>query len=225
MKPDGWTLIYNNPLASPADVESFRMEGDAAVSFPLGRMRLESVRGAEEGQKANFVYWCPDTFPSELAVEWDFRPIREPGLAILFFAAKGRGGEDLFDPRLAARSGEYEQYHSGELNAFHISYFRRRWPEERRFHTCNLRKSFGFHLAAQGADPIPGVADAEGPYRLLVVKQAEWIRFFINGLPIFEWEDDGSAFGPHLTDGKIGFRQMSPLIAEYANLKVYAPVI
>jgi hypothetical protein len=201
------------------------MEGDAAVSFPLGRMRLESVRGAEEGQKANFVFWCTETFPSELAVEWDFRPIREPGLAILFFAAKGRGGEDLFDPGLAARSGEYDQYHSGDINAFHVSYFRRRWPEERGLHTCNLRKSFGFHLVAQGADPIPGVPDAAGPFRVLIVKQAEVIRFFINGLPIFVWEDDGSARGPHLTDGKIGFRQMSPLIAEYANLKVYAPRI
>jgi hypothetical protein len=225
MKPEGWTVIYDNPLASAEDLRSLRMEGNAAVSFPLGRIRLESVRDAEEGQKANFVFWCCENFPSELAIEWDFWPVREPGLAILFFAAKGRGGEDLFDPRLSARTGEYDQYHSGDINAFHVSYFRRRWPEERRFHTCNLRKSFGFHLVAQGADPIPGARDAAGPYRMLVVKEGPLIRFFINGLPIFEWEDNGSTYGPPLEDGKIGFRQMAPLIAEYANLKVYAPRI
>jgi len=28
-------------------------------------------------------------------------------------------------------------------------------------------------------------------------------------------------YGPLLEDGKIGFRQMAPLVAEYANLKVY----
>jgi hypothetical protein len=39
---------------------------------------------------------------------------------------------------------------------------------------------------------------------------------------IFTWEDDGATYGPRLQAGKIGFRQMAPLIAEYANLKVYA---
>jgi hypothetical protein len=31
---------------------------------------------------------------------------------------------------------------------------------------------------------------------------------------------DGKTYGPILDRGKIGFRQMTPLIAEYANLVV-----
>ena len=27
--------------------------------FPQGRMRLESLRGRDEGQQANIVFWCP----------------------------------------------------------------------------------------------------------------------------------------------------------------------
>ncbi|SDC23954.1 protein of unknown function [Paenibacillus sp. UNCCL117] len=215
-------LLYHNPLASAEDTAGFRQEGEAAVSFPLGRMRLESKLSPEQGQRSNFVYWCPETFPADVLVEWEFWPIREPGLAILFFAARGREGQDVLDGALAKRTGEYELYHHGDIDAFHVSYFRRMWPSERSFHTCNLRKSYGFHLVAQGADPIPGIADAAGPYRLSLRKQGGNVRFCVNRLPIFDWTDDGLSYGPLLGGGAIGFRQMAPLIAEYANLKVYA---
>ncbi|MNY82866.1 hypothetical protein D3C86_2252240 [compost metagenome] len=54
-----------------------------------------------------------------------------------------------------------------------------------------------------------------------VIKWGREIHFFINDLPIFEWEDDGETFGQVLQGGKLGFRQMAPLIAEYANLRVH----
>jgi len=221
MPNGGWERIYHNPLASPNDIAGFRMEGKGAATFPLGRLRLESTGDPDEGQKSNFVLWCPHDFPADVTIEWDFWPVREPGLSILFFAAKGRNGEDLFDSRLAPRSGPYEQYHHGDIDALHVSYFRRRWPEERQFHTCNLRKSYGFHLVAQGADPIPGVSDAAGPYRIRVVKLGARVSLSIRGLTVLEWEDDGATCGPLLGGGKIGFRQMAPLIAEYADLTVY----
>lgn len=219
--PEHWKQIYENRLASAEDIARFVLEGDGAVTFPMKRMRLESTRHPDEGQLANVVFWCPEEFPQDLAVSWNFWPIREPGLAIMFFGAKGRGGFDLFDPRLAPRQGIYDQYHHGDIDAYHISYFRRRYAEERQLHTCNLRKSYGFHLVAQGADPIPGVADAVGPYRMLIVKQGGLIHFAVNELTVFTWEDDGTSFGPVLGGGKIGFRQMAPLIGEYADLKVY----
>lgn len=74
---------------------------------------------------------------------------------------------------------------------------------------------------AQGADPLPGTADCAESYRMLLVKRGGSIYFSINELPILEWKDDGEAYGPLLGAGKIGFRQMAPLVAEYANLKVY----
>jgi hypothetical protein len=214
--------LYANPLAAERDVRGFRLEGDADVSFPDGRMRLASVRDPTEGQAANFVYWCPEDLPRDVEIAWEFLPLNEPGLSMLFFAARGRNGEDLFDRRLKLRSGPYTQYHHGDINAFHASYFRRSLPEERAFHTCNLRKSHGFHLVAQGADPIPSVADAKGPYRLRLATFKGSVEFSINELPIFQWKDDGLKYGPVLGGGKIGFRQMAPLIAEYANLTVHA---
>ncbi|MEG0110285.1 MAG: DUF1961 family protein, partial [Oscillospiraceae bacterium] len=103
---------------------------------------------------------------------------------------------------------------------YHLSYFRRRYPEERAFHTCNLRKSYGFHLVAQGADPIPDVADADKSYALRIIRSGSRISFFVNDLQVLEYEDDGT-LGNAITGGKLGFRQMAPLIAEYKSLKVY----
>lgn len=214
-------LIYENSLQSEEHVAGFRLEGEAALSFPMGRLRMENKIEESEGQKSNFVLWCPETFPSDIYVTWDFWPIREPGLCILFFAATGKNGEDLFDARLDKRIGVYDQYHHGDINAYHVSYFRRKWEEERKFHTCNLRKSYGFHLVAQGADPIPSVIDAKGPYKIGLLKLGQEITFFLNDLSVFQWKDDGKTYGPVLGGGKIGFRQMAPLIGEYANLKVY----
>ena len=184
-------LIYENPLAAEADIKDFIMEGEAVITFPLGRMRLENKLSEKEGQKANYVLWCPEEFPSDVLITWDFYPVREPGLCMMFFAARGMGDQDLFDGSLQKRTGEYVQYHHGDINAFHISYFRRKEPDERSFHTCNLRKSYGFHLTAQGGDPIPDVADAKPPYHIAVIKKGNVVRFLIDALEIFQFEDDG----------------------------------
>ena len=215
-------LIYENPLAGEADIQDFVLEGKAKIAFPNGRMRLENALDAENGQKANYVLWCPVDFPSDILITWDFLPVQEPGLCILFFGAQGRNGEDLFDKGLTKRTGEYPQYHHGDINAFHVSYFRRKEPDERAFHTCNLRKSYGFHLVAQGGDPIPDANEAKESYRMEVRKEKNSVSFRINELEVFRFEDDGETYGPVLRGGKIGFRQLAPLIAEYSNLKVYA---
>lgn len=214
-------LIYSNPLSCEADVDGFVMEGSASVYFENGKMRMRNNLSAELGQKSNFVFWCPEDFPSEVEIEWKFRPIEEPGLCILFFSAKGKNGEDLFDKSLTPRDGQYNLYHSGDINAYHVSYFRRKWDEERAFHTCNLRKSCGFHLVCQGADPIPDCDDAKEYYELRLTKNNGRIDFAVDGLTVFSWQDDGEEYGAALGGGKIGFRQMAPLIGEYSDLKVY----
>ncbi|MCQ2520540.1 MAG: YesU family protein [Lachnospiraceae bacterium] len=215
-------LIYDNPLASEKDIEGFVLEGKANISFEQGVMRLENAMAAENGQKANYVLWCPENFPENVIITWEFKPVREPGLAIMFFAAQGINGEDLFDKNLQPRTGEYPLYHHGDINAFHVSYFRRKEPDERAFHTCNLRKSYGFYLVTQGGDPIPDADDCVDFYRLMVKKQGNIVTFSVNELEVFRFEDDGVSYGPLLKGGKIGFRQLAPMIGDYRNLKVYS---
>ena len=209
-------LIYQNELSSKEDVKNFHLEGKAIIEFPNRKMKMENALDPSLKQKANFVNWCDVDFPKNISVQWEFKPLREPGLAILFFGAKGVNGESIFSPNLPAREGIYKRYHSGEINTYHISYFRRKHPKERAFHTCNLRKSKGFKLCKLGADPIPSVKDVIDPYKMQVDIFNGKIDFYINDLHIFSFTDDEP-----LEEGKIGFRQMAPFIAEYSNLKVF----
>lgn len=56
-------LIYENPLSREEDIRGFVLEGRAKISFPEGKLRMENALSAAEGQKANYVLWCPEEFP------------------------------------------------------------------------------------------------------------------------------------------------------------------
>ncbi|KAI3400396.1 hypothetical protein diail_3413 [Diaporthe ilicicola] len=161
------SLLYRNPLNSTSDVATWVAEGPVNVTAVEGALQLSGGGGIDD----HFVFWAPEVFPDRIRVTWEFSPRNEPGLAIFFFAAESVGGGSIFDPGLAPRNGSYPQYHSSDIRTLHVSYFRRRWPEERAFLLSNLRKSPGFNLVAQGADPLPPVMDASGAfYRIAVIK-------------------------------------------------------
>ncbi|ETS83155.1 hypothetical protein PFICI_05031 [Pestalotiopsis fici W106-1] len=228
------TLLYKNALSSAADVETWVAEGPVkATTSPNGSsVELTSTGGWDD----HFTFWCPEVFPDRIRITWEFAPVQEPGLAMLFFGASAvasvpEGGDNnggsIFGDGVKPRNGAYPQYHSSDIRTLHVSYFRRRWEDERAFHTCNLRKSPGFHLVAQGADPLPPVVDARGAfYRIEVVKDGRDVKFGIEGLPLFSWTDDGDDAkentGPVVGGGRIGFRQMAPLVARYRNLEVHS---
>lgn len=211
-------LLYSNPLAGPADVAGWVAEGPVGLGRHDGALELSgAVHDGEYGDHAHWTLWCPEEFPDGIRISWEFLPLAEPGLAMLFFAAGGQDGVDLFSPALAPRTGYYPQYHSGDIDALHVSYFRHKHQSERAFRTCNLRKSAGFELVAQGADPLPPTEDVIDFYRLEVVKDGPHVAFSINGLPLFAWVDSSDRV---LARGRIGFRQMAPLRAAYRNLEV-----
>lgn len=212
--------LYTNPLSCDSDVADWIREGQPTVIFKDRRMHLSNELDSSLGQAANYLFWAPPVIEGSFRATWRFRPLEEPGLAMFWFCASGQDGKDLFDPSLAPRAGNYRQYHSGDINAYHLSYFRRKNPDERAFHTCNLRKSHGFHLVCQGADPIPSVEDVQDAFAIEVVKLGNRIRFAIDDLVLFTWEDNGSIGGPPLTSGRFGFRQMAPLVAQYSDFKV-----
>lgn len=63
-------------------------------------------------------------------------------------------------------------------------------------------------------------------FRVEVVKDGGDVTFSINELRLFEWSDQrgnesDTSTGPVVGGGRIGFRQMNPLVARYRNLKVW----
>jgi hypothetical protein len=62
--------------------------------------------------------------------------------------------------------------------------------------------------------------DQSTTFHLRLAKLGPSVRFWINDLPVLSWDDAGR-HGPPITCGKIGFRQMSPMVGRYANLTAH----
>ncbi|CAO2656032.1 Nn.00g048350.m01.CDS01 [Neocucurbitaria sp. VM-36] len=212
------TLLYRNTFNSSNAIATWIAEGPLKATVSNNTLELAGAGGPDD----YFVYWLPEIFPDRIRITWEFSPIQEPGLAMFFFGATSVAGGSIFDQGLKPRNGSYPQYHSSDIRLLHASYFRRRWPEERAFSVANLRKSPGFNLVAQGADPLPTVADAKGAfYKVEVIKDKREVSFSINGLLLFSFDDTKTDTGPIVREGRIALRQMQPLIARYRNLEIW----
>ena len=53
---------------------------------------------------------------------------------------------------------------------------------------------------------------------MTLLKSGPEVCFAANAMPLFRWRDDGRC-GDILGGGRFAFRQMAPLVAEYANLE------
>lgn len=209
--------LYAAPLADPADTRGWVLEGPAVATHEDGWLRLRSRR--PEGPEGHLVYWCPEVFPESFIAEWDFELLEPRGLCIVFFAARGREGRDLFDPLLAARHGVFTDYTRGELDAYHISYFANTPAVPRA--VANLRKNHGFYLLANG--PVGVAAFRAGTsHHAVLFKDGARIRMSVDGRTLIDHTDDATRAGPVLTAGRIGFRQMQWTDARYRDFRVHA---
>ncbi|MBI5693959.1 MAG: DUF1961 family protein [Verrucomicrobia bacterium] len=210
-------LLYAAPLGSAADTRGWRLEGPGVVEYRDGWMGMKSQR--PDGPEGHIVHWCPEEFPARFWAEWEFELLSEQGLCIVFFAARGQGGRDVFDPSLAPRNGVFKQYHSGDIDCYHISYFANTPGSARR--VANLRKNAGFYLVANG--PVGVAAAKPGEvHRAVLVKDGARLRLAVDGRTIIDHTDDGQRAGPVWAGGKIGFRQMQWTVGRYRNFRVHA---
>jgi hypothetical protein len=208
-------LLYESRLDRPESVEGWVGEGPLAVSFNGTHMRMRSEDFAE-----HVVFWCPQEFPDRFVAEWEFRSRSRYGLAIVFFAARGEDGRDLFDPSLTPRDGQFKHYIRGDITSYHISYFANVEDFQMGRTDSNMRKNNRFYRVGGGPIAIP--PGAPGWQHLRLVKDGRHIQLSANGQISIDWiDDDPDRFGPPHGGGKIGFRQMKPTIGEYRNFRVW----
>ena len=210
-------LVYYNPLANWQDIQDFQLEGKAQLDFKNGHLRMQSVLPESQKQKANFVLWCPFDLSKNVSISFKFKALSRRGLAVFFFMAGGRDNTAIFSEHLKIRTGEYRQYHHGDINSYHLSYYRRRKIKDINSPSIRLRKSYGHNLVKTASDPIQWQKEYLLEFRI----QNGLITFSVDGNKVLSWQDSGD-FGKTLKKGKFGFRQMAPLLAEYSELKVFA---
>lgn len=208
--------IYETTFDTPAALEDWRLEGGKRMSVGRGSLILESEAKAGEKSKNHLVCWLDREVPEDFLLEFTVRPShRDEGLNIVFFCARGLNGEPIFDSRLKPRTGQYPQYHSSDLNGYHISYWKGGGGEP------NLRKSKGFHLVTQGENLVYG-APKDAFQTIRVYKRGGKIRLMVDDIVALAWDDDGKAYGPVLQSGWAGLRQMGHTErCEYGHFKIY----
>ncbi|MCF7837715.1 MAG: YesU family protein [Candidatus Marinimicrobia bacterium] len=237
LAPYPQTLVYEADFSRPLEVvnESELFEGERRVALPEGREwvlegegarawteggRLHLANRTATGRATHAVLWNTRAFPADFLLEFGFAPAdANLGLAIVFFAARSRAGGGIFDLALPARQADFPNYHTGELDCYHVSY----WaidPKGRTRGFANLRKNHGFHVLGDGADLIAG--QGAGPHRVRLLKVGGHIQLEVNGQVALDRRDDGQQFGPVLGGGAIGLRQMKHSGAgSYTHFKLW----
>lgn len=220
VEPVKGKLLYAPDFSRKGVFDTWRMEGPGVTRIEDGGwLHMESALKDSAGLgTGHFVYWPPEVVPTDFVAEWEFQPLSDEGLCIVFLAAKGQKGEHLFDPALAKRNGTFRGYIQGDINCYHISYFANA-PDNPGRTTSNMRKNNGFYLVANGPMGIPG--GSRDIHKVTLVKRKGHVQLGVDGQSIIDWTDDGVQYGPVLGEGQIGFRQMKWTVGRYRNFKVW----
>lgn len=192
----------------------WKLEGGKRMSIAEGRLVLESDAA---DAKNHLVCWLVKEMPADFLLEFKVRPRdRKDGLNIVFFDTRGQRGESILDPALGPRTGDFKQYHSGDLNGYHISH----WAGDRG--TANVRKNKGVALVATGPDLVLK-APPESWQTVRLYKRGGTIRLMVDDIISVAFDDDGKAHGPVWTHtGWLGLRQMGHTIrCKYDDLKIH----
>lgn len=209
-------LIYESALDGESSVDGWVMEGPGEVRFEDGWMTMSSRR--PDGPEGHHVFWNPVDFPERFLAEWTIQPLSDYGLCIVFFAAGGAGGEDLFDASLQPREGVFARYTEGDVASYHISYYANTPFNPGRI-TANMRRNPGVFLVSNGPPGIPtGSTDI---HTIRLMKDGGHVVLTVDDRIVIEYEDDGTRHGPVLGEGKIGLRQMQWMQARYRDFRVY----
>lgn len=208
-------LLYANSFSGKEQVEDWIMEGPGRLEFRDNWMEMYSP-----GEKFHHVLWCPKDFPASFIAEWEAQDLEtDAGLCIVFFAARGKKGEDIFNPSFPKRNGTFSDYTKSKyLNCYHISYYANGRDEPGR-EISHLRKNSGFHLVQENEPGIP--VKSAAIHHLTLIRDGAHILMYVDERKIIDWTDDGKEYGPVLQEGKIGFRQMKWTRFSYRNFKVW----
>jgi hypothetical protein len=211
--------LYTIDMGNEKAMADWRLEGPGILERDAEWLAMSSREADTDGPAGHIVYWPPMEFPDNFIAEWDFQPTTSDGLCIVFFAARGINGKDIFDDSITERTGIFNQYHSSDINCYHISWYANTPGVPGRI-TTNLRKNAGFHVVSNGSPGVP--AGSTDIHHVTLMKRGGHIQLGVDGKQIINWTDDGQRYGPILGGGKIGLRQMKWTEGRYRNFTVWA---
>jgi len=240
-------LIYQNDFSAPdkidfetsfiADGNRTRLpdpgaewiaEGWGGADICDGKLWVAPVALKACGERLNnpdlepshMVVWNKTRFPADVMFEFTVNHQgSNDGLTLVFFAAQGREGQDIFSLDLPPRNGVYKNYNKGALANYTVSYWsRNKKPSlvaKGEAFTNRIRKNPGANILATNASLTDKCNDCD--YRVRILKVGGSLTAEINGTVVNHVTDPD----PH-GGGFIGLRSMQGVDrVSYDNLKVW----
>ena len=198
------------------DLSDWVVEGPSEVRIEDGRLFVKSLtgEGAPHTGMPGVLVWRKDDLPADFVAEWDFTPVSESeGFFLVFFAARGKAGEDIFDSSLPERGGKFPAYTEGEINCYHVSYCRNYQD------SVNLRKNAGLTLVC--STELSAIRQPGQTHHVELAKKGGYVRLRVDGKVCLEWLDEGQTLGPVLGAGKFGLREVYDTAGYYDNVRAY----
>lgn len=224
-KPDAsWRLVTDNRLTGRDDFAGWRQQGCLEDPYKLVEHRItgEGLLLETPGEihtESRVYFWSPEIFEGDLAVEFEFKPERDTGLALLVVQASGMQREDFLADHPPRTSGAMDTIISDRVRNYHWEFFR---------HAVDVRGDLATQVLAKNPWMKPLAMSSLAPlevgawHRLQFVQEGDRLRGFVNGLPAFDVTDDPMAHtGPVLDRGRIGLRLMYGTRMRFRDLKVW----
>ena len=189
----------------------------APVAFEsCGKRGENSAKGP-----SHMVVWNKRRFPADMMFEFTVNHNgSDNGLTLVFSAAEGQQGQDIFDLNLPPRNGVYRNYNKGRLKNYTVSYWsRNKKPSlvlRGEAYSNRIRKNPGANVLATNASLTDKCNDCD--YRVRILKIGGHITAEINGT-VVNHVTDAEAHG----GGYIGLRSMQGVDkVSYDDFKVWS---
>lgn len=229
LKPDWqpdkeWALVTNNSLCEDGSFDGWKQEGCLVPGFEMTDLKTtsEGLLLATPDQvhtELRVYFWSPDSYEGDIAVEFDFKPERRDGLALLVAQASGMQGEDIIDDLPPRTTGSMSTIVSDRVRNYHWEFFR---------HVPGVRGDIATHVLVKNPWQYPlglssqPLLELHQWHRLLFVQEGNHLRAGIDGEWVLDVHDrPDSNNGPVFTRGRIGIRLMFQTRMFFRNLKVW----
>ena len=155
---------------------------------------------------SHMVVWNKTRFPADMMFEFTVNHHgSENGLTLVFFAAEGEEGQEIFNLGLPPRNGVYRNYNKGRLRNYTVSYWSRNKSESAikkvEQYSNRVRRNPGANMLATNDSHTDKCSDCD--YRVRILKLGGIITAEINSTVVNHLTDSD----PH-GGGYIGLRFM-----------------
>lgn len=171
-------------------------------------------------EPSHMVLWNKNTFNGDMMFEWTVNHHgSDDGLTLVFFAATGMEGQDIFDLGLPVRDGVYRTYNRG-LNNYTVSYWSRNKAKgavkKGEQYSNRVRMNPGMNMLASNDSLTDKCNDCD--FKLRILKADGYITAEVNGKVVNHVKAT-----PMYEGGYIGLRSMRGVNkVSYDDFKVWS---